>query len=123
MNIINKSKSEMEKCSGCGTEYYAGVLTPGRQCNDCQVKTAIKPVDVRCTIDLERGRIVVWQGGSVIAIVTRNGLIKIITSMYNSLYLSMGHLDIIQDNFNQMQEMYTDQEVKERLKKDLTPGV
>ena len=82
-------------------------------------------MDVVCNIDLERERIVVWQGNIVIAIVTRNGLIKVINQMYNSpIYLSMGHLDIIQDNFNQMQEMYnTDQEVKERLKKDLTPGV
>lgn len=27
----NQAKSEMEKCSGCGVEYYAGVLSPGQQ--------------------------------------------------------------------------------------------
>lgn len=119
--IINQAKNEMEKCPGCGTEYYAGVLSPGQACNDCQIKTAIKPIDIECTIDLERGRIVVWQGNIVIAIVTRNGLIKVIPEYTRPIYLSMRHLDIIQDNFKEMQEMY--KEKNKNLKKDLTPGL
>jgi hypothetical protein len=124
---------QMSHCPNCGECYFGGAFAPGEVCNACETikrmelqkkkQEALNNVSVTrmsderaneiyqtllgvsCAIDLEHKQIHVFRDDILIAIVTNTGLIKFLLQYPNGLTLSMNDLEIIQDNFNAMQEM------------------
>lgn len=108
----------MEKCSGCGEQYFAGVIAPGQVCFACttqkimqtqekkQAEAAVNQPEsnVYCTIDLENKEVNVWKNGKLIILITDDGTERIVRQP-NDLVLRRNDLAIIEDNFNAMQEM------------------
>jgi hypothetical protein len=82
------------------------VLTKIKKMSDKRANEIYQTLlEISCAIDLEHKQIHVYRDGILIAIVINTGLIRFLLQYPNDLTLSMNDLEIIQDNFNAMQEM------------------